>query len=46
MPVLNGSFEGPVFEFQAAALPQGMYFYEVSSNGTPVATGKLVRTGF
>lgn len=46
MQVLNGAFEGPVFEFQAADLPQGMYFYEVSNNGTPVAAGKLVRTGF
>ncbi len=41
--VLNSQFSGSSFEFQAAQLPAGVYFYEIRSAGKAVGQGKLVK---
>ena len=41
--VLTGHFSGTSYEFQAAQLPTGVYFYEIRSAGKVVAQGKLVK---
>ncbi len=41
--VLNSQFSGTSFEFEAAQLPAGVYFYEIRSAGKAVGQGKLVK---
>lgn len=41
--VLNGTFDGSTFSFDASKLPAGVYGYEIRNNGQLAATGKLLK---
>ncbi|MEO6039363.1 MAG: T9SS type A sorting domain-containing protein, partial [Saprospiraceae bacterium] len=41
--LLSGLFTGTSYEFEAALLPSGVYFYEVHNGGKTVGKGKLVK---
>jgi hypothetical protein len=40
--IFNRIYTSPEFRLQRTNLPEGMYFYRLTADGKPVASGKLV----